>query len=94
MGMVGAEHNGAERQETAETQAGRIIAEELKRHGWREEDLGQRAKGDAAKVTMARRLREETLMTVKWIAERLQMSAPGYVNHLLYRQRASKRSAA
>jgi len=33
---------------------------------------------------MAARLRAETAVTVKWIAERLQMGAPGYVNHLLY----------
>ena len=29
-------------------------------------------------------------MTVKWIAERLQMGSPGHVNHLLYRQRKEK----
>ena len=28
---------------------------------------------------------------VKWIAERLQMGAPGYVNHLLYRRRKAGR---
>jgi hypothetical protein len=84
---MGAEHFGAERQETAETQAEAIIVEELRRRRWREEDLSRRPKGDAVKVALARRLREETVMTVKWIAQRLQMGAPGYVNHLLYRQR-------
>jgi len=39
------------------------------------------------KVKMALRLRRESIMTLKWIAERLQMGAPGYVNLLLYRQR-------
>jgi len=29
-------------------------------------------------------------VTVQWIAERFQMSAPGYVQHLLYRQRKAK----
>ena len=70
-------------------QAEAIIAEELKRRRWREEDLGLRAKGDAGKVAVAQRLREETVMTVKWIAERLQMGAPGYANHLLYKTRKS-----
>ena len=28
-----------------------------------------------------------TAVTVKWIAERWRMGAPGYVNHLLYHQR-------
>jgi hypothetical protein len=84
---MGAEHYGEERQETAETQADEIIAETLKRSRWREEDLSRRTKGDAVKVALVARLRAETVMTVKWIAERLQMGSPGYVNHLLYRRR-------
>ena len=39
--QVGAEHYGAERQETAEAQAEGIVKEELKRRGWREEELGR-----------------------------------------------------
>ena len=42
-------------------------------------------------VMLAGRLRAETAVTVKWIAERLQMGAPGYVNHLLYRRRKADR---
>ena len=49
--------------------------------------MEQRAKGDAEKVAMAVRLRAETAVTVRWIAERLRMGSPGYVNHLLYRRR-------
>jgi hypothetical protein len=88
--QMGAEHYGMERQEAAEAQAERIVMEELKRRRWREEDLGRRAKGDAVKVALAVRLRAETVMTVKWIAERLQMGAPGYVHHLLYRRRKAE----
>ena len=55
--------------------------EELKRRRWDEEKLGRRTKGDEGKLAMAVRLRAETAMTVKWIAERLQMGVPGYVNH-------------
>jgi len=91
---MGAEHYGSERQETAEVQAEELIAAEFKRNGWREDDLGQRAKGDALKVTLAARLRKETVMTVKWVAERLQMGAPGYVNHLLYRRRKTGKDQA
>ena len=90
-GRMGTEHYGEERQETAEAQAEGMVREELKRRHWREEDLGRRAKGDAVKVALAVRLREETVMTVKWIAERLQMGAPGYVNLLLYRRRKAER---
>ena len=92
--QMGAEHYGAERQETAEAEAEAIIAAELKRRGWRAEELGRRAKGDAVKVALAARLRAETVMTVKWMAERLQMGAPGYVNHLLYHQRKAGKDQA
>jgi hypothetical protein len=37
------------------------------------------------KVKLAARLREETTMTVAWIAERLRMGTAGYVNNCLYR---------
>jgi hypothetical protein len=84
---VGAEHYGEERRETAEARAERIVAEELRRLGWREADLGRRAKGDAGKVALAARLRAETVMPVKWIAERLRMGTPGHASHLLYRHR-------
>ena len=84
---VGAEHYGGERAETGAARAERIVAEELQRLGWQEADLSRHAKGDAGKVAVAVRLRAETVMPVKWIAERLHMGTPCYVNLLLYRQR-------
>lgn len=84
---VGAEHYGDERAESAEATAEQIIAGELKRRRWQEADLKTRAKGDAAKVALAARLRAETTMTAGWIAERLRMGTRGYLNHLLYRKR-------
>ena len=84
---MGAEHYGAERPESMEDHAEGSVREELKRRRWGETDLERRAKGDAQKVATAKRLRAETAVTVKWIAERLHMGAPGYVNHLLYRRR-------
>jgi len=83
----GAEHYGAERLETDVARAERILGEELKRRRWAEADLAKRAKGDLGKVKIAGRLREETLMTVKWIAARLGMGTAGYVNNRLYRWR-------
>jgi dihydroorotate dehydrogenase len=53
--------------------------------------LGQRKKGDVEKVKIAVRLREETLVTVAWIAERLQMDSVAKVNTLLYHWRQGKR---
>jgi hypothetical protein len=86
-GRVGAEHYGEERAETAECRAERLVLEELKRRRWTEEDLSRRAKGDMVKVKLAARLREETTMTVAWIAERLRMGTAGYGNNRLYRMR-------
>ncbi|HWY32891.1 MAG TPA: transposase [Candidatus Acidoferrum sp.] len=89
---VGQEHCGSARQETAEAKAERLVGEGLKRLRWREAGQARRAKGDPGKVALAAQLRVETVMTVKWIAERLRMGASGYVNHLLYqRRKTSKR---
>ena len=63
------------------------VQKELKLRKWGAKDLSWRPKGDQGKVAIAMRLRAETAMTVKWIAERLQMGSPGFVNHLLYRSR-------
>jgi REP element-mobilizing transposase RayT len=90
-GRMGTEHYGAERVETDEAKAERVVAEELKRRRWETTDLQVRRKGDAGKVAMAVRLRAETTMTVGWIAERLGMGSRSYLNHLLYRQRKSRR---
>ena len=84
---IGAEHYGEERSETDMEKAERIVRDELKRRRWREGDLTKRAKGDVGKVKIAGRLREETLVTVKWIAQRLAMGTPSYVNNRLYRWR-------
>ena len=88
---LGAEHYGAERAETEEAKAERIIAAELKRRKWKGTELQTRPKGDAGKVALAARVRAETTMTVGWIAERLGMGSRGYLNHLLYRRRKLSR---
>jgi REP element-mobilizing transposase RayT len=84
---VGKEHYGPERRESAESHAEAVVVEELRLRGWSVIDLERRAKGDAEKVAIARRLRAETTVPVSWIAARLRMGATGYVNNLLYRSR-------
>src|SRR5437016_6001805 len=84
---LGAEHYGAEREETIEAHAEEIVVEEMKRRRWREEVLGRRVKGHAGKVAMAAGLRAETAVTVKWIAEELQIGAWTHVWNMLSRQR-------
>ena len=88
--QFGPEHYGSERQESQMEQAERVVAEELRRHRWTEATLGERKKGAIEKVRMAMRLRKETLATVAWIAERLQMGSVANVNTLLYRWWAGK----
>ena len=43
------------------------------------------SKGDLEKLKITVRLRNETLVTVAWIAQRLQMGSTANVNTLLYR---------
>jgi hypothetical protein len=83
VGRVGPNHYGAQRRETGAQKAERLVQEELARLGWHENDLRARRKGDPRKVMLARRLREETTMSLKWIARRLQMGSWTYVSNLL-----------
>jgi len=70
-GEVGEHHFGGLRLEAAQAKAERIIQEELKRLGWGEREVAARRKHDPGKVQIALRLRRETTLTVKQIAERL-----------------------
>jgi putative transposase len=72
-GGMGRHHGGQEKRETDEQKAESVVAEELKKRGWMEPELKGRRKTDAVKVQMARRLRRETVMTLDWIAQRLEM---------------------
>ena len=82
-GRAGEHHYAEERQESDEAKARGIVAAELKRLGWAEDELARRRKGDAGKVRIARRLRAETTMTLKWIAGTLHMGAWTLVSNLL-----------
>ena len=59
------------------------LREELARLCWDEDQLRARRKGHRAKVMLARRLRQETTLSLKWIAQRLQMGSWTYVSNLL-----------
>jgi hypothetical protein len=77
-------HYGSDRRESGEEKAQRIAMEEMKRLGWKEEELLRRRKGDEGKVKAARRLRRETPVSLKWIAQRLHMGSWTYVSNLLH----------
>ena len=67
-----------------ETEDGEVIAaEELKRLGWDEKERPRRRKGDPQKVKLAGRLRRETTLSLKWIAQRLPMGSWTCVANLL-----------
>jgi len=80
---AGKSHYGEELRESAEAKAERIVAEELRRLGWKEDELKRQRKGHRRKVQMARRLRAETTMSLKWMAERLAMGSASMVTHCL-----------
>ena len=77
-------HEDEELQESAQANAEELIRVELERKGWTERDMRNRRKGDGFKVRLAKRLRAETIVTMKWIAERLSMGSRGHLTHLLY----------
>jgi putative transposase len=79
----GENHRGEEVWESALQHAESVVAEELKGLGWRKDQLEHRRKGDAGKARIARRLRTETTMSLKWIAERLHMGSVSMVTHCL-----------
>ena len=79
----GESHYGAERRESGEEKAERMAGEELKRRRWNENSLSGRRKSDPEKVKIALRLRRESIMTLKWIAQRLQMGSWTNVSNCL-----------
>ncbi|MBA3544424.1 MAG: transposase [Chthoniobacterales bacterium] len=80
---TGEQHRAAERSETEEEKAQRIVHAALARRGWGDAELGERRKSDPGKVAIARKLRAETAVSLKWIAGRLQMGSWTHVSNLL-----------
>ena len=70
---LGEHHSGELRRETAAAKAERLIAEELSRLGWSESQLKSRRKSDGAKLAIAARLRKETTLSIKEIAQRVHL---------------------
>ena len=62
---------------------GQYLKPSDQRLGWPEDELRGRPKGHSGTVMMARRRRQETTMSLKGIAQRLQMGTWTYVSNLL-----------
>ena len=84
-------HCGPELRQADEAQAEKIVQEELRRRHWTDGDLERRRKGDPEKVALAWRLRRETTMTLKWVAQRLRMGAWTHVSNCLVQRRRKER---
>ena len=84
-GKLGENHSGELRQETAEQKGHRVITEELARLGWQESDLASRRKADPDKLAIAVRLRNETTLSIKWIAARVRIGSSKGAKSVLHR---------
>jgi len=84
------DHYGPELREADAVHAERLVEAELRRRGWTQAELSRRRKGDSEKVEMAWRLRQETTMTLKWIAQRLNMGAWTHVSNCLVQRRKAE----
>jgi len=71
---------GGLRQKTAIAKGERIVAEELKRLRWTEEDLRRCRKSDPEKLRIAARLRRVTILSLKDIATRVGLGSSKSAN--------------
>jgi len=84
------DHYGPELREVDTLHAERLAREGLRRRGWTEAELARRRKGDPEKIQLAWRLRRESTMTLKWIAQRLKLGVWTHVSNCLAQKRANK----
>jgi len=82
-GSASEHHHARERKQTDEQKAEAIILARLKELGWRKTELVARRKSDPHKIALARDLRSQTTMSLKWIARRLGMGSWTHVSNLL-----------
>jgi len=79
-------HRSEERNQTDEQKAEKIIRARLAELGWQKGELRVRRKSDPAKIRLARQLRAQTSVSLKWIARRLEMGSWTHVSNLLQRK--------
>lgn len=93
-GKLGLHHAGFLHRENSATRAERLIAQELARIGWTEADLASSRKNAPEKLALAARLRKETTLTIKEIAERLKMGTSKSANSKLHQFMRTDRTSA
>ena len=82
-GRIGTNHFGPERKASAEQWGRRIVAERLLDLGLTAEQMKGLAANAPIKVEMARQLRRETTLSLKWIAEQLGVGSWKYLSNLV-----------
>jgi putative transposase len=82
-GRVGPNHFGPERRESLEEGARRIIGEALSDLRLTAAQLETLPANAVVKVELARRLRRETTLSLKWIAQELRVGSWKYLSNLL-----------
>ena len=92
-GKLGDYHSGTLRQESSQSRAERIVAQELKRLGWTEQDSGTLRKNDPRKLALAARLKKETTLSLKQIAARVQLGTSKGAHATLHRWMKNNRAA-
>jgi hypothetical protein len=73
--------------------AGQLPAKELQRNGWTAAEPAQRPKGELQKLELTRRLRQDTKMTLNWIAKRLNKGAAGALANRLGKAKKKRQYA-
>jgi putative transposase len=84
---VSEHHHSVERSQTEEQKAEKILRAGLAEIGWRDQELRVRRKSDRHKVMLAKRLRSQTAVSLKWIAQHLEMGSWTHVSNLLQASR-------
>lgn len=77
------DHYGPELRQADQAHALALLQKELRARNWNDADLARRRKGDLEKVEIAWGLRQQTSMTLKWIAQKLHMGSWTYLSNLL-----------
>jgi hypothetical protein len=84
-GSVSEHHQARERRETDEQKAEAIVSVRLRKLGWGRRELAARRKSDPVKVAIAREVRAQATMSLKWIARRLEMGSWTHLSNPLAR---------
>jgi putative transposase len=82
-GRIGPNHFGQERRQAAEERARRIVAETLSDLRLTPTQLQMLPANASEKVQLARRLRRETTLSLRWVAQQLGIGSWKYLSNLL-----------